>query len=106
MQDPTELFQFESDTSPSMLQELQASVLVVALGGFIDAGNTQRLMADHLLETHESRGMPTMTACPFRGWKKITWIESARERSGSCPSRASEPTARIVIVRRPAGSGV
>ena len=55
MQDPTELFQFESDTSPSMLQELQASVLVVALGGFIDAGNTQRLMADHLLEHHESR---------------------------------------------------
>ena len=55
MQDPTELFQFESDTSPSQLQELQASVLVVALGGFIDAGHTQRLMADHILETHESR---------------------------------------------------
>ena len=43
VQDPTELFQFESDTSPSQLQELQASVLVVALGGFIDAGHTQRL---------------------------------------------------------------
>ena len=36
MQDPSELFQFESDTSPGMLGELQASVLVVALGGFID----------------------------------------------------------------------
>ncbi|GAB3071798.1 PAC2 family protein [Intrasporangium mesophilum] len=55
MQDPTELFQFESDTSPSMLQEMQASVLVVALGGFIDAGHTQRLMAEQMLEAHESR---------------------------------------------------
>jgi hypothetical protein len=55
VQDPTELFQFESDTSVSMLQELQASVLVVALGGFIDAGHTQRLMAEQMLEAHESR---------------------------------------------------
>ena len=55
MQDPTELFQFESDTSPSMLEELQASVLVVALDGFIDAGSTQKLLADHLLAAHESR---------------------------------------------------
>ena len=47
-----------------------------------------------------------MTACPFRGWRKITWIESAREVSGFCPGRASEPTARIVMVRRPVGSGV
>ena len=30
-------------------------MLVVALGGFIDAGHTQRLMADHILETHEAR---------------------------------------------------
>jgi hypothetical protein len=55
VQDPTELFQFESDTSPSMLEELQASVLVVALDGFIDAGSTQKLLADHLLAAHESR---------------------------------------------------
>lgn len=55
MQDPTELFQFETDASTQTLQDMQASVLVVALGGFIDAGHTQRLMADHLLETHASR---------------------------------------------------
>jgi len=55
VQDPTELFQVESDTSPSMLEELQASVLVVALDGFIDAGSTQKLLADHLLAAHESR---------------------------------------------------
>lgn len=51
MQDPSELFSFETDTS---LAQMQASVLVVALEGFIDAGQTQKLLADHLLETHPS----------------------------------------------------
>ncbi len=51
MQDPTELFSFETDTP---LTQMQASVLVVALEGFIDAGQTQKLLADHLLETHPS----------------------------------------------------
>lgn len=54
MQDPTELFQFESDTSLSP-DDTRASVLVLALGGFVDAGHTQRLLTEHLLETHESR---------------------------------------------------
>ncbi|MDN5790302.1 MAG: PAC2 family protein [Micrococcales bacterium] len=51
MQDPNELFQFETDTP---LQDIQASVLVIALEGFIDAGHTQRLVAEQLLEAHES----------------------------------------------------
>ena len=54
MQDPTELFQFETDTSLSA-EDMHASVLVLALGGFVDAGHTQRLLTEHLLETHESR---------------------------------------------------
>ncbi|MBB2987112.1 PAC2 family protein [Terracoccus luteus] len=59
MQDPTDLFRFETDTAPdgapSSIADLRASVLVVALGGFIDAGNTQKLVSEHLLATHESR---------------------------------------------------
>lgn len=59
MQDPSELFRFENDVAPdgapATLADQQASVLVVALGGFIDAGNTQKLIAEHLLATHESR---------------------------------------------------
>ncbi|HET8594770.1 MAG TPA: PAC2 family protein [Intrasporangium sp.] len=51
MQDPSELFSFETDTP---LAQMQASVLVIALEGFIDAGQTQKLVADHLLETHPS----------------------------------------------------
>lgn len=51
MQDPTELFQFETDTP---LQDIQASVMLVALEGFVDAGHTQKLITEHLLETNES----------------------------------------------------
>ncbi len=51
MQDPTELFQFETDTLP---QDMRASVMLVALEGFVDAGHTQKLLTDHILATHES----------------------------------------------------
>ena len=46
MQDPSELYSFETDTP---LGDLRASVLLVLLGGFVDAGQTQRLLTDHVL---------------------------------------------------------
>lgn len=48
MQDPSELFTIETDTP---LGDLRASVLLVSLGGFVDAGQTQRLMTEHILAT-------------------------------------------------------
>jgi hypothetical protein len=48
---PSEIYHFETDTDP---QALRASVMVVALGGFMDAGHTQRLLTDHLLASTES----------------------------------------------------
>lgn len=51
MQNPSELYHFETDTDP---QDLRASVLVLALGGFMDAGHTQKLLTEHLLATGES----------------------------------------------------
>src|SRR5689334_25189041 len=51
VQNPSELFHFETDTDP---QDVRASVLVLALGGFMDAGHTQRLLTEHLLATGES----------------------------------------------------
>ena len=48
MQDPSELYTFETDTP---LGDLRASVLLVSLGGFVDAGQTQRLLTDHILAT-------------------------------------------------------
>jgi PAC2 family len=46
VQDPSELYSFETDTP---LGDLRASVLLVLLGGFVDAGQTQRLLTDHVL---------------------------------------------------------
>ncbi len=48
MQDPAELYAFETDTP---LGDLRASALLVSLGGFVDAGQTQRLLTDHVLAT-------------------------------------------------------
>lgn len=48
MQDPSELYSIETDTP---LRDLRASVMLVSLGGFVDAGQTQRLMTDHVLAT-------------------------------------------------------
>lgn len=46
---PSELYRFEIDGP----LEPRPGVMVVALGGFMDAGQTQRLLASHLLETGE-----------------------------------------------------
>ena len=51
MLNPSELYHFETDTDP---RELRASVLLVGLGGFMDAGHAQRLLTEHLLATGES----------------------------------------------------
>ena len=50
MQDPTALYHFETDTAPA---QARASVMLVSLGGFVDAGRTQQTLTDHLLDTHE-----------------------------------------------------
>jgi len=48
VQNPSQLYRFETDTDP---RDVRATVLLVALGGFIDAGGAQRLMTDHLLRS-------------------------------------------------------
>lgn len=48
MQNPSELYTFESDTP---LEDLSASVMLVSLGGFVDAGQAQHLLTDHVLST-------------------------------------------------------
>ncbi len=50
VQDPTQLYRYETDTDPAAAR---ASVMLVSMGGFIDAGRTQRLFTDHLLSSHE-----------------------------------------------------
>jgi hypothetical protein len=48
VQDPSQLYAFDTDTP---VGELRASVLLVSLEGFVDAGQTQRLLTDHVLAT-------------------------------------------------------
>jgi len=48
VRDPSGLYSFETDTP---LGDLRAPVLLVSLGGFVDAGQTQRLMTEHVLAT-------------------------------------------------------
>lgn len=50
MLDPTQLYRLETDTP---LREQRASTMLVSLGGFIDAGNAQKLMTAHILGTLE-----------------------------------------------------
>ena len=50
MQDPSELYRFETDTDQA---SARASVMLVSMGGFIDAGRTQRLLTEHLLAAHD-----------------------------------------------------
>ena len=51
MPNPTPIFRFETDgTGPIH----QPGVLVVLLGGFIDAGNIQRVLTEHLLASGDS----------------------------------------------------
>jgi len=48
VQDPSKLYTFETDTP---LGDLRASVLLVSLGGFVDAGQAQQMLTDHVLAT-------------------------------------------------------
>lgn len=86
MRDPSELYQFETDTPAS---QLQASVLVVALDGFIDAGSTQRLLAQHLLDEHESTVVASFDIdqlLDYRGRRPVMVFDRDRWTSYADPS--------------------
>ncbi|MDF8265216.1 PAC2 family protein [Luteipulveratus flavus] len=48
MQDPSLLYQFETDARQ---EDLRASTMIVSFGGLLDAGQAQKLLTDHILET-------------------------------------------------------
>lgn len=86
MQDPSELYVIETDTP---LRDLHASVMLVSLGGFVDAGQTQRLMTDHILAT-----LPHVVVASFdvdqlvdyRGRRPVMTFERDRWASYADPS--------------------
>lgn len=78
MQDPRELYCFETDTD---VASLRASVLVVAFGGYLDAGGTQRLLVDHLLATLDHRVVATFDIdqlFDYRGRRPLMTFERNR----------------------------
>lgn len=86
MLNPSELYRFETDTDP---HQLRASVLVVSLGGFMDAGHTQRLLTDHLLGTSESSVVASFDAdqlLDFRGRRPAMIFDTNRWISYDDPS--------------------
>lgn len=52
MHNPTPIFRYETDGTGPLHH--RPGVLVVLLGGFIDAGNIQRVLTEHLLASGES----------------------------------------------------
>ena len=55
MLNPSELYRYESDGGALARQSgSPGGVLIVSLGGFIDAGHTQRLLTEHLLASGEA----------------------------------------------------
>ncbi|HEX2705714.1 MAG TPA: PAC2 family protein, partial [Candidatus Lustribacter sp.] len=78
MSDPQPLFRFDPSTSPD---QAQAAVLVVSMGGFIDAGHTQRLVTEALLESHRHRPVATVDLDPlydYRGRRPVMTFDRDR----------------------------
>lgn len=76
MQDPAQLYRFETDVD---VRSAQAPTLLVALSGFMDAGHTQRLLVDHLLVTLDHRVVATFDAdqlLDYRGRRPAMTLES------------------------------
>jgi hypothetical protein len=73
--DPSALYRLEADTDAS---SLRASVLMVSLVGFMDAGNTQRLLTDHLLATLDHTVVATFDVdqlLDYRGRRPVMTFE-------------------------------
>lgn len=86
MQDPAQLFRFEAD-APS--GGLVPGVLIVALGGFIDAGNTQGLLTHHLLSSADPKVVASFDVdqvLDYRGRRPLMMFEENRWASYDDPS--------------------
>ena len=86
MQDPSELYRFETDTDPA---SARAPVMLVSMGGFIDAGRTQRLLTEHLLAAHDHTVVASFDLdqlLDYRGRRPMMTFERDRWTSYEDPS--------------------
>lgn len=72
------LFRFEVDTDPA---SLTPGPLIVAFDGFIDAGATQRILVDHLLESSDAKVVASFdidSLIDYRGRRPAMVFEATR----------------------------
>lgn len=85
MVNPDSIYTLNSDLS---IDDAKASVMLVALGGFVDAGHTQRLLAEHLLAHHDHELVATFDVdqlIDYRGRRPMLTFEVDRFTAYSAP---------------------
>ena len=78
MSTPEPLYRYRHGVVP---EDSGASVLLVAMGGFIDAGNTQRQIAEHVLASHEHQTIASFdldALYDYRGRRPIMTFDRDR----------------------------
>lgn len=86
MLDPAALYRLETDVP---LDELRASTMIVSLGGLVDAGYTQKLLTDHVLESLDSRVVASFDVdqlLDYRGRRPMLTFSSDHFESYDDPS--------------------
>lgn len=85
MRNPAELYRYETDGS----LEARPGAMIVALGGFVDAGHVQQVLASHLLAASESEVVASFEVdelFDFRGRRPLMVFETNRWTSYADPS--------------------
>ena len=86
MLDPRALLRFEADAT---LQDLRPGPLVIAMGAFIDAGGTARILGEHLVASSPARVLCTFDIdqlLDYRGRRPPMVFESNRWASYDDPA--------------------
>ena len=86
MQNPSDLYRFETDTP---VPAREPGALVVLLGAFIDAGNLQRILGTHLVDTSEAEVLATFDVdalLDYRGRRPAMVFDTNRWESYADPS--------------------
>lgn len=86
MQNPSDLYRFETDAGRD---GPRSGVLLVALGGFIDAGGVQRIFSEHLLETGDAEvvaSFDTDQLFDYRGRRPVMVFDTNRWVEYDAPS--------------------
>ncbi|MHA6511314.1 proteasome assembly chaperone family protein [Tessaracoccus sp. Z1128] len=86
MQNPSDLYRFETDAGRN---EPRSGLLLVALGGFIDAGQVQRVLSEHLIGTGNAEVIASFDIdrlYDYRGRRPVMIFDTNRWAEYEAPS--------------------